>query len=170
MNVNKVLLVGRLTADPQLKTTTTGQSVTTLSIATNRFWTDKSGQKKEDTEFHNVVVWGRQAEVAGKFLVKGSLAFIEGRLKTRTWQDNQGQNRKTTEIIAENIQLGPRPGGSSSSSGGNNWSSQSSPREDYNQDNNNEISPRSAMPKKEEDIPTINMDDDNSSSDDDLPF
>jgi single-strand DNA-binding protein len=111
MNLNKVLLIGRLTADPQLRSTPGGQQVANFSLATNRVWNDKNGQKQEATEFHNVVVWGRQAEVASRFLVKGSLAYVEGRLQTRSWNDQQGQKRKTTEVVAERIQLGPRPGG-----------------------------------------------------------
>ncbi len=108
MNLNKVFILGRLTADPQLRTTQTGQQVTNFSIATNRVWTDKNGTKQEEVEFHNIVLWGRQAEIASQFLSKGGLALIEGRLKTRTWQDKEGQNRKTTEIIGERLQLGPR--------------------------------------------------------------
>lgn len=108
MNLNKVFILGRLTADPQLRTTQTGHQVANFSIATNRVWTDKAGAKQEEVEFHNVVLWGRQAEIASQFLFKGSLALIEGRLQTRTWQDKQGQNRKTTEIICERLQLGPR--------------------------------------------------------------
>ena len=111
MNLNKVFILGRLTADPQLRSTTGGQQVGTFGLATNRVWNDKSGQKQEATEFHNIVVWGRQAEIASKFLVKGSLVLIEGRLQTRSWDDKQGQKRRTTEIISERIQLGPRPGG-----------------------------------------------------------
>lgn len=111
MNLNKVFILGRLTADPVLRTTTTGQQVASFSLATNRVWMDKAGQKKEEVEFHNIVVWGRQAEIASKFLNKGGLALVEGRLQTRGWQDKQGQNRKTTEIIADRIQLGPKPAG-----------------------------------------------------------
>lgn len=111
MNLNKVFILGRLTADPQLRSTPGGQQVASFSVATNRVWTDKSGQKKEMAEFHNVVVWGRQAEVASRFLNKGGLVFVEGRLQTRAWEDKQGQKRKTTEIIADRFQLGPRPGG-----------------------------------------------------------
>ena len=85
MNVNKVLLVGRLTREPEIRTTSSGQSVTSLSLATNSFWKDKSGQKQERTEFHNVVLWGRLAEIAGQFLVKGAEVFIEGRLQTRKY-------------------------------------------------------------------------------------
>lgn len=111
MNLNKVFVLGRLTADPQLRTTTGGQSVTSFSVATNRVWTDKSGTKQEQVEYHNVVVWGRQAEIATQFLTKGSVVLIEGRLQTRSWTDKQGQLRKTTEIISERMQLGPRPSG-----------------------------------------------------------
>lgn len=109
MNLNKVFIMGRLTADPEIRTTPTGDRVTTLSIATNRVWNDKSGGKKEATEFHSVVLWGRQADVAGQFLVKGSLIFIEGRLQTRSWQGKDGATRRVTEIIGERMQLGPRP-------------------------------------------------------------
>lgn len=108
MNLNKVFILGRLTADPELRATPTGQQVANFSVATNRVWTDKGGQKQEAVEFHNVVVWGRQAEIASKFLNKGGLVLVEGRLQTRGWQDKQGQNRKTTEIVAERLQLGPR--------------------------------------------------------------
>ena len=111
MNLNKVFIIGRLTADPQLRTTPTGTEVATLGVATNRTWIDKSGQKKEEAEFHNVVVWGKQASIVKQFLVKGSMIFIEGRLQTRSWEGKDGQPRKTTEIVADRIQLGPRPSG-----------------------------------------------------------
>lgn len=112
MNLNKVFILGRLTADPQLRTTPGGQSVGSFSVATNRSWIDKSGARKDEAEFHNVVVWGKQAEIASQFLKKGSIVLVEGRIQTRSWQDKQGQQRKTTEIICERIQLGPRAGGS----------------------------------------------------------
>lgn len=111
MNLNKVFLIGRLTADPQLRTTTGGQSVASFGIATNRVWTDKQGQKQEDVQFHNIVVWGRQAEIASQFLKKGSMAMVEGRLQNRSWQDKQGQNRTTTEVVCERMQFGPRASG-----------------------------------------------------------
>lgn len=111
MDLNKVILVGRVTADPELRTTPGGQPVTTIGVATNRTWTDKNGQKQEEAEFHNVVLWGRQAEVAAQFLVKGATVLIEGRIRSRSWTDKQGGQRKTTEIMAERMQLGPRPGG-----------------------------------------------------------
>ncbi len=117
MDLNKVIIVGRVTADPQLRTTPGGQSVTTLGVATNRVWTDKNGQKQEETEFHNAVLWGRQAEIASQFLVKGATVLIEGRLRTRSWTDKQGGQRRTTEIMAERMQLGPRPYGASQGGG-----------------------------------------------------
>lgn len=111
MNLNKVMLLGNLTRDPELRQTPSGQSVATFGVATNSFYTDKSGQRQQKAEFHNIVVWGRQAEIASKFLKKGGLVYVEGRLQTRAWQDQQGQQRKTTEIVCERMQLGPRPGG-----------------------------------------------------------
>jgi single-strand DNA-binding protein len=109
MNLNKAIILGRVTADPQLRTTAGGQSVTTFGIATNRAWTDKQGSKQEDVEFHNIVLWGRQAEIASQFLAKGGLVLVEGRIATRTWEDKEGQTRRATEIIGEHIQLGPKP-------------------------------------------------------------
>jgi len=111
MNLNKVFIAGRLTADPQLRSTTTGQQVASFGVATNRVWMDKNNQKQEAVEFHNVVVWGRQAETSSQFLNKGSLVLVEGRLQTRGWEDKEGKQRKTTEIIAERIQFGPRSAG-----------------------------------------------------------
>lgn len=108
MNLNKVLIAGRLTSDPDLRTTPSGSHVASFSVATNRNWTDKNGERKESTEFHNVVVWGRQADIVNQFLKKGALILVEGRLQTRTWEGRDGQTRRTTEIIGERIQLGPR--------------------------------------------------------------
>lgn len=111
MNLNRVFILGRLTADPQLRSTSNGTQVATFSLATNRVWKDAAGAKKESTEYHNIVVWGRQAEIASRFLVKGALAFIEGRMQTRDWEGRDGQKRRTTEVVCERMQLGPRPGG-----------------------------------------------------------
>ena len=117
MNLNKIFILGNLTRDPELRQTPTGQSVATFGMATNSFFTDKSGQKQKKAEFHTIVVWGRQAEIAGQFLKKGSSALIEGRLQTRAWQDKQGQKRSTTEIVCERLQLGPRAGSGGESGG-----------------------------------------------------
>jgi len=109
MNLNKVFLIGNLTRDPELRTTPNGQPVCTIGIATNRIWTDRqTGQRQQKAEFHTVILWRRLAEIAHQFLKKGSSVFIEGRLQTRTWQDKNGNKRWTTEIIAENMQLGPK--------------------------------------------------------------
>lgn len=112
MNVNKVIIVGRLTRDPDLRTTPSGQNVATIGMATNNFWTDKSGQKQEKTEFHTVILWGRLAEIAGQYLTKGQELFVEGRLQTREYTAKDGTERRTTEIVGENMQLGARPRGS----------------------------------------------------------
>ncbi len=109
MNLNKVFILGNLTRDPELRQTPSGQAVCSFGIATNRFYTDGAGQKQKQTEFHNVVAWGRNAELVNQYLQKGSSVLIEGRLQTRSWQDQQGTKHWRTEIIAERIQLGPRP-------------------------------------------------------------
>lgn len=111
MNVNKVILVGRLTRDVELRTTPSGQTVATIGIATNRFWTDKSGQKQEKTDFHNIILWGRSAEVAGQYLVKGQEAYFEGRLENRAYTGKDGVERRVTEVIAESFQFGSKPQG-----------------------------------------------------------
>ena len=112
MNLNKVYLIGRMTSDPEFRTTPSGQEVATLRIATNRVWNDRaSGQKNESTEFHTVVVWSRLAQIANQYLTKGSLVMIEGRLQTRSWEGQDGVKRYRTEIVAEGLQLGPKKQG-----------------------------------------------------------
>src|SRR3989344_6978628 len=111
MNFNKAFVLGNVTRDPELRHTPAGQSVTTFGVATNRVWKSPSGEQKSQVEFHNIVAWGRLAEICSQYLKKGTLVFIEGRIQTRSWQDPQGQKKYRTEIIAEGLQLGPRPGG-----------------------------------------------------------
>ena len=108
MNLNKVFLIGRVTRDIELKSLSSGQTVANLGLATNRVYIDKNGERKEETEFHSVVVYGRQAEICKQYLNKGSLVLIEGRLRTRNWDSPSGEKRYMTEIIAERIQLGPK--------------------------------------------------------------
>lgn len=109
MNLNKVFLVGRLVSDPEMRSTPNGQPVCSFRLATNRIWLDsKTGQKQEKTEYHNVVLWRRLAEIASQFLTKGSLVLIEGRLQTRAWEDSSGVKKFRTEIIGEGLQLGPK--------------------------------------------------------------
>ena len=108
MNFNKAFVLGNVTRDPELRTTPSGQSVCSFGVATNRVWKDQAGQQQRATEFHNVVAWGRLAEICNQYLKKGSLVFIEGRIQTRSWQDQNGQKKFRTEIVTERMQLGPR--------------------------------------------------------------
>ncbi len=103
--INKVILVGRLGADPEVKTIAQGSTVATLNLATSENWTDKNGQRQEKTEWHRIVVWGKLAEICGKHLTKGRQIYVEGRLQTRQWDDKQGQKRYTTEIVATTVQF-----------------------------------------------------------------
>jgi single-strand DNA-binding protein len=109
MNLNKVFLIGRLTQDIDFKFTSSGQPVAILNLATNRYYKDKLGNLKEEVEYHKIVVWGNLAEQCHKYLSKGRLVFIEGRIKSRSWIDNQGNKRISYEIIAEDIKFGPKP-------------------------------------------------------------
>ncbi len=118
--VNKVILVGNLGKDPEVRYTSGGQAVANLRIATSRSWTDKqSGQRKEETEWHDVEVWGKQAEQCGEFLAKGRQVYVEGRLKTDKWQDKQsGQERSKVKVVADTVRfLGGRGGGAGASAG-----------------------------------------------------
>ncbi len=104
-SVNKVIILGNLGADPELRYTQSGSAVCTLRLATNERWKDKGGQPQERTEWHSVVVFGRQAENSAQYLQKGSAAYIEGRLQTRSWEDKDGHTRYTTEIVAQTVQF-----------------------------------------------------------------
>lgn len=108
MNFNKVIILGNLTRDPEVKALPSGSNVVNFSIATNRVYTDKSGQKQQTAEFHNVVAFGKLADICGRFLNKGKMVLVEGRLQTRSWQAQDGSKRYRTEIVMENMQLGPR--------------------------------------------------------------
>lgn len=103
--VNKVILVGRLGSDPELKYTPSGVAVATFSVATNENWTDKDGNAQERTEWHRIVCWRKLAEIAGEYLKKGRQVYVEGRLQTRSWEDQNGVKRYQTEIIARDIQM-----------------------------------------------------------------
>ena len=108
MNLNKIILVGRLTRDPEMRTIPSGQNVAQFGLATNRVWNDASGQKQEATEFHNIVAWRRLAEICAQYLKKGSLVLIEGRIQNRSWQGQDGQTKYRTEVVCESMQMGPR--------------------------------------------------------------
>lgn len=119
MNLNKAMIIGNLTKDPEVRNIPSGQTVASFGVATNMVWTDQSGQKQEKVEFHNVVAWRRLAEICGQYLKKGAKVYLEGRLQTRDWVGQDGVKRYRTEIIAENmIMLDRASGGQGASSFG----------------------------------------------------
>jgi single-strand DNA-binding protein len=118
MYLNKALVIGNLTRDPEMKALPSGMKVTSISVATNSTWKDAQGQKQEKTEYHNVVVFGRQAETASQYLKKGQSVMVEGRMQTRSWDASDGQKKYRTEIIADRVQFGPKAGGAGGFSGG----------------------------------------------------
>jgi len=118
MSVNKVILIGRLGKDPETRYMTSGEAVTNATLATSENWKDKSGEKQEKTEWHNLVFYRRLAEIAGEYMKKGSQIFVEGKLQTRKWQDKEGKDRYTTEIVVnEMTMLGGKPEGDANPSG-----------------------------------------------------
>ncbi|MBU1045820.1 single-stranded DNA-binding protein [Patescibacteria group bacterium] len=142
MNLNKAFLLGNLTSDPELRNLPSGQPVCSFRMATNQIWTDKeTGQKQQKAEYHNVVAWRNLATIASQYLRKGSLVFIEGKISTRSWDDPSGVKKYRTEVVADNIQLGPRSAGTT-------------PKSSDSGDDN----PKDASPSEE--IPTIEEGDD----------
>lgn len=136
MYLNKVILIGNLTRDPELRSLPTGAKVCSFSIATNRYWTDRqTNQRKEDVEYHNITVFGYQADNCAKYLQKGQQVMLEGRLRTTSWDGNDGKKRYRTEIVAENVQFGQKRSGGGSQ-GGNN--SESLPEINSPSDNSNQ--------------------------------
>src|ERR1700722_5268517 len=120
MYLNKAMVFGNLTRDPELRAMPSGMNVASFSVATNRVFKDRDGKKQEQTDFHNVVVFGRQADTVAQYLKKGSSAFIEGRMQTRSWEGKDGEKKYRTEIVADLVQFGPRssgPGARSTGSG-----------------------------------------------------
>lgn len=122
---NQAVILGRLTKDPELRNTASGQSVTSFSIATNRRWTGKDGQQQEDVEFHNIVAWGKLAEICAQILYKGRQALVSGRLQTRSWEGQDGIKRFTTEIVADQVSaIGPSKSGAPEASGASDQASE----------------------------------------------
>lgn len=103
MSLNRATIIGNLTRDPELRNTTSGQSVTNFSVATSSQWTDAAGQRQERTEYHSIVAWGKLAEICSQYLAKGRKVYVEGRLQTREWETQDGQKRQRTEIVADNM-------------------------------------------------------------------
>jgi len=124
--VNKVIIVGNLGRDPEVRTTPSGQPVANFSVATTRKWNDRDGNRQEKTEWHDIVCWGKQAEIAGQYLHKGKQVYVEGRLETRSWEDKtHGDKRYRTEIICDNFQMLGRKGDSHEGGGGGGGAPQS---------------------------------------------
>lgn len=158
MYLNKVFIIGNLTRDPELKALPSGINVCSFSIATNRVWKDKNGAKQENTDFHNIVVFGRQADTTAAYLKKGSMAYVEGRLTTRSWDGPDGKKNYRTEIIADTIQFGPRGGaqGGGGYDGGSSAAARPAKAADDSQDNPLDTLDGASYPNEEinpEDIP-----------------
>lgn len=130
MYINKAMLFGNLTRDPELRALPSGMNVVNFSIATNRTFKDRDGKKQEQTDFHNVVVFGRQADIVNQYLKKGSSVFVEGRMQTRSWEKD-GEKKYRTEVIADRVQFGPKgSGGGARSSGGGQGGDDQTPPDD----------------------------------------
>ncbi|NCB20633.1 MAG: single-stranded DNA-binding protein [Clostridia bacterium] len=150
MNLNKAMVIGNLTRDPELKTTSSGQNIASFSVATNMTWTDSSGQQQKKVEFHNIVAWRKLADICGQYLRKGSKVYIEGRLQTNDWLGQDGSKRYRTDIILENLIMLDKA--------------------NTNTGPGNTFTPNQAIPQKpEEDLPTINADEEEISVKD-IPF
>jgi single-strand DNA-binding protein len=170
MNVNKVIIVGRLTRDPEKKVIPSGQTVTNFSVATSSRWKGDNGEQNEKTEYHNVVAWGKRGEVIAQYMTKGQEIFVEGRLETRSWDDQEsGKKMYRTEIILDNFEFGAKPGGAS--------------RGEYNNSNQENVpagNPQGSTPPPAnedvnipapEEIPTIDVDADQEEIKvEDIPF
>jgi single-strand DNA-binding protein len=150
MDLNKVMLIGRLTRDPEIRTTPTGKNVASFAVATSYNWTDQQGQKKEQTEFHNIVAWGKLADIIGQYLKKGGQVYLEGRLQTRSWDDKtSGQKKYRTEIVADNMIMLARASGASTASSSSAPAASQGPLE---------------QPEPKSELPDIQIDND------DIPF
>jgi single-strand DNA-binding protein len=154
MDLNKVMLIGNITRDPELRSTPSGQSVASFGLATNRVWKDQnSGERKSAAEFHNIVAWGKLAEICGQYLRKGSKVYVEGRLQTRSWQGQDGNKRYSTEVIMENmIMLDRKPQGATP------FQPASPISPNMGEPNRGEAVPSKPAPPQPEEIPTIQID------------
>ena len=155
MDLNKVMIIGNIVRDPEMRTTPNGQNVTSFSVATNLVWKDTDGNRQEKAEFHNVVAWRRLAEISSQYLKKGGKVYLEGRLQTRSWDDPNGVKKYRTEIIAENMIMLDRAGGSQPQSNfeGSQPAPKSEPSIDVNQSRENTGKASSEEEISIEDIP-----------------
>ena len=179
MNLNKVFILGNVTRDPEVRSMPNGGQVTSFGIATNRFYTSSAGEKKSEAEFHNIVCFGKLADISSRYLTKGSLILIEGRIKTRNWTNQAGAKQYRTEIIADSLQLGPR-GAGGPTTGGSGYSKQSSPEPEQSKQDEipiieeNYTPPAGEAGPQDESGDTKNISFDSGSSDEidvkDIPF
>ncbi|MBU3668661.1 MAG: single-stranded DNA-binding protein [Candidatus Taylorbacteria bacterium] len=154
MYLNKAFIIGNLTRDPELKALPSGMSVASFSVATNRVWKDAKGAKQESADYHNIVVFGRQAETAAQYLKKGSSVYVEGRMQTRSWDGQDGKKQYRTEVVADRVQFGERRGDAGSNQGGS-YEPKSAPKSSK-EDNALDNMPSMDYPEEEinpEDIP-----------------
>jgi single-strand DNA-binding protein len=159
MYLNKALIIGNITRDPEMRALPSGIKVCTFSVATNRVWKDKNGARQESADYHNVVVFGRQAETSAQYLKKGSSVLVEGRMQTRSWDAQDGQKKYRTEIVADRVQFGNRPGAGAGSSGSNTATNSSPSKSDNNAPSDKDMPPADAIAYPEEEI-----------NPDDIPF
>lgn len=162
MYINKVTILGNLTRDPEMKSLPTGLKVVTFSLATNRSWKDQQGMKKDSVEYHNVVAFGKPAEIINQYSRKGSSLYVEGRLQTRSWDDASGVKKYRTEIVLENFQFGPKAQGAGSYQEGSAVSNQSTPesKNDFDQTGSgNQMDQIDTIEYPTEDFENINIED-----------
>jgi single-strand DNA-binding protein len=150
-SLNKVQLIWNVTVDPEIRQTPNGQFVANFNIATNRTWKDSSGMKQDQSEFHSIVIWGKLAEIVQQYVTKGKKIYIEGRIQTRSWEDQTGQKRYKTEIVADNIILLGNPGGKSEDFGDTNFGSWDD--EDVSPVKTKRVTPKAEQEINIEDIP-----------------
>ncbi|MBP6912924.1 MAG: single-stranded DNA-binding protein [Candidatus Pacebacteria bacterium] len=164
MYINKVTILGNLTRDPEMKSLPTGLKVVTFSLATNRSWKDQQGMKKDSVEYHNVVAFGKPAEIINQYSKKGSSLYVEGRLQTRSWDDASGVKKYRTEIVLENFQFGPKAQGTGSYQEGSQSTpaNQSTPesKNDFDQSgSSNQMDQIDTIEYPTEDFENINIED-----------
>jgi single-strand DNA-binding protein len=161
MSVNKVILVGNLGKDPEIRYTASGTAVANFTLATSERYKDRDGNKQEKTEWHNIVAWRQLAEICGKYLVKGKQIYIEGKIQTRAWEDRDGNKRYTTEIVADQMQMLGRAGDE------NSYNQRREPRQEQRQEPRQEQRPQQAAAPS---TPKNDFDDAPFNPDDDIPF
>ncbi|QLB43037.1 single-stranded DNA-binding protein [Mannheimia pernigra] len=170
--INKVIIVGNLGNDPEMRTMPNGEAVANISVATSESWTDKNtGERREVTEWHRIVFYRRQAEVCGQYLRKGSQVYVEGRLKTRKWQDQNGQDRYTTEIQGDVLQmLGSRQGNDMNNQPQSGWGNSAPAGNSYNQGNSNYSYSQTSNSAQPQSKPAPQAEPAMNNFDDDIPF